>query len=136
MIRNFKKEDFEIVNNLLEEFNYSITEASFNNEFYNVWVYYDKKIKGVLVFQKIYDRVEIEYIIVENEFRNLGIGSKFLNKLFELNIKNITLEVKESNKTAIKFYKKNGFEIVTIRKNYYKNEDGFLMIREKGERHE
>ena len=42
---------------------------------------------------------------------------------------NITLEVKESNIEAIKFYEKCGFEKVTIREKYYGIENGILMIR-------
>ena len=133
MIRELVKEDLTLVNELLKQFNYKITEESFKNVFYNVWVYIEKSIKGVLVFQKIYDRVEIEYIIVDKKVRNLGIGTKFIDKLSKLNIQNITLEVRESNKVAINFYKKNNFEIAAIRKNYYGSENGFLMIRKIGE---
>ena len=133
MIRELNKEDLIFVNELLKEFNYKISDESFNNEFYNVWIYIEGNIKGVMVFQKIYDRVEIEYIIVDEQFRNLGIGSKFIDKLLKFDIKNITLEVRESNKVAIEFYKKNKFEIATIRKNYYGSENGFLMIRKIGE---
>lgn len=133
MIRELNKEDLVFVNKLLNEFNYKVSEESFDNEFYNVWVYIDKTIKGVMVFQKIYERVEIEYITVDKNSRNLGIGSKFIDKLSKLDIKNITLEVRESNKIAINFYKKNNFEVATVRKNYYGSENGFLMIRKIGE---
>lgn len=133
MIRELNKEDFLSVNELLKEFNYEINEESFENEFYNVWVYIKNGIKGVLVFQKIYDRVEIDYIIVDKKSRKLGIGTKFINKLTNLDIKNITLEVRESNKIAIEFYKKNKFEIAAVRKNYYGSEHGLLMIKKLGE---
>ena len=33
----------------------------------------------------------------------------------------------------INFYLKNGFKEVTRRKNYYKDEDGILMIKKLGE---
>ena len=46
--------------------------------------------------------------------------------LIELIDKNITLEVNEKN-PAVKFYKKIGFEIVSIRKGYYNGQDGYLM---------
>ena len=36
-----------------------------------------------------------------------------------IRIKNIFLEVRESNQTAINFYKKNKFKEISIRKNYY-----------------
>ena len=117
------------VNKLLQIFNVEYSE----NEFRNVLVYEENNvIVGVLVYLLIYDRAEIEYIVVKDEYKNKGIGSKLL-KYIENNIKNITLEVRESNTTAINFYKKNGYSIVSTRHNYYKDEDGYLMIKNLGE---
>jgi ribosomal-protein-alanine N-acetyltransferase len=43
----------------------------------------------------------------------------------------LTLEVRESNERARKFYYRNGFIDVAIRKNYYRNpvEDAIVMLR-------
>lgn len=133
MIRDLKIEEIEEVNLLLSYFNYKITLESFNNPFFKCFVYFDEIIKGVLVYDFLYDRVEIEYIYVLNEYKKMGIGTKLLNKLEEFNIKNITLEVRESNTIAIKFYKKNGFKIISKRQKYYEKEDGYLMIKELGD---
>lgn len=133
MIRELKLEEINEVNILLEAFNYKINEDSFNNPFFNCLVFFDDVIKGVIVYDFLYDRVEIEYISVLEQYKKLGIGTKLLNEIEKLNIKNITLEVSESNQIAINFYKKNGFKIVTKRDNYYGNEDGYLMIKELGE---
>lgn len=84
-------------------------------------------IKGILIYDEIYDRIEIDYILVLNEYRRHGIGKKLINALTN---SNISLEVKKSNIEAIKFYKNCGFKIVAERKNYYKNEDGYLMCKE------
>lgn len=84
-------------------------------------------IKGILIYDEIYDRIEIDYILVLNEYRRHGIGKKLINALTN---SNISLEVKKSNMEAIKFYKNCGFKIVAERKNYYKNEDGYLMCKE------
>ncbi len=48
-----------------------------------------------------------------------------------LGYRNINLEVRISNQKAINLYKKYGFKIVTIRKNYYQDnhEDAYLMIK-------
>ena len=135
MIRVFQYKDLDEINKLLEVFNYKIDKESFNNDFLKVLVYEDNFIKGILVYQYLYDRIEIDYIIVNEKYRNLGIATKllaFIENEYK-NINNITLEVRESNKEAIKFYLKNGFKEVTKRKNYYKNEDGILMIKNLGE---
>ena len=135
MIRDLEEKDLLCANKLLNTFNYQINKESFNNDFLKVLVYEDKNIKGILVYQYIYDRIEIDYIIVDEKYRNCGIATKLLKFVENKynNIENITLEVRESNKSAINFYLKNGFKEVTKRKNYYKDEDGILMIKNLGE---
>ncbi len=133
MIRKLEPKDIEVVNRYLKEFNYKVDETL--NEFVNVLLYDDNGIKGVLVYSKIYDRLEIDYIIVNEDYRRLGIASKLLKYMEDENkdALNITLEVRESNIQAISFYKKNGFVIEAVRKNYYKDEDGLLMMKKLGE---
>ena len=134
MIRELEEKDFIKVNKLLKDFNYELNKESFDNDFLKTLVYEDGFIKGVLVYQYIYNRAEIDYIIVDNNYRKLGIATKLLKHLEDsYKLDNITLEVRESNKEAINFYLKNGFKEVTRRKNYYKDEDGILMIKNLGE---
>lgn len=133
MIRKLQISDLEDANILLSNFNYKLTEADFNKVFFNCLVSVDDKINGIMVYNLFYDRIEIEYIIVLEEYRENGIGSKLLSEIEKENINNITLEVRESNITAISFYEKNGYKIEAIRKNYYGNEDGYLMMKEIGE---
>ena len=131
MIRSITDKDLFEVNNLLQIFNVEYKESK---DFTNILVYEENgKIIGVLVYSLIYDRIEIEYIVVNDEYKKLGIGSKLLKYIEKSGIKNITLEVRESNEVAINFYKKNGYEIVATRKNYYKDENGYLMIKKLGE---
>lgn len=135
MIREFTKKDTERVNELLKDFNYKIDKKSFNNDFLKILIYEENFIQGVLVYQYLYDRIEIDYIIVDKDYRNRGIATKLLEFIENNynNLKNITLEVRESNEEAIKFYLKNNFKEITKRKNYYKDEDGILMIKNLGE---
>lgn len=133
MIRELRIDEIEDANKLLSKFNYNITLDSINNDFFRCLIYYDQCVKGIIVYDLIYDRIEIEYIIIEEICKRQGIGTKLLKELEKNNIKNITLEVRESNKVAINFYKKNGFVITSIRKNYYGDENGYLMLKELGE---
>lgn len=133
MIRELKIDEIEEANKLLSKFNYNITLDSNSNDFFRCLIYYDQCIKGVIVYDLIYDRIEIEYIIVDEDYRKKGIGSKLLKEIEKNKVKNITLEVRESNKGAINFYKNNGFNVEAVRKNYYENEDGYLMLKELGE---
>ena len=97
----------------------------------------DDKQVGYLDYSLIYDRIEIDNFFVDENYRNQGIGKKLLSYLVVIGINNhvinITLEVRKSNEVAINFYKKNGYKIVSTRKNYYKDEDGYLMLKELGE---
>lgn len=135
MIREYELIDIEQINNLLNEFDYNLLNNINTNEFLKAIVYIDNKIKGVLVYDLIYDRIEIEYIIVDSNYRRQGIANNLLNYLIEQNrnVKNITLEVKSSNIPAIKLYENSGFKKIAIRKKYYKDEDGILMMKKIGE---
>ena len=133
MIRKLQINDLKEANQLLSSFNYKLTEADLDKVFFNSLVSVDDKINGIIVYNLFYDRIEIEYIIVPKEYRKQGIGSKLLSEIEKEKINNITLEVRESNIAAINFYKKNGYKKEAIRKNYYGNEDGYLMMKEIGE---
>ena len=51
--------------------------------------------------------------------------------MFEFNnILNITLEVDVKNLPAYNLYLKKGFKVVSVRKNYYRDSDAYLMMRE------
>uniref|UniRef100_A0A7N0UD02 N-acetyltransferase domain-containing protein n=1 Tax=Kalanchoe fedtschenkoi TaxID=63787 RepID=A0A7N0UD02_KALFE len=58
-------------------------------------------------------------------YRGLGIGSKLLNHVIDLsmkqNVSEIYLHVQTNNEDAINFYKKFGFEITATIQNYYTN---------------
>ena len=70
-----------------------------------------------------YDQIEIYNIGVCNKYRRQGIGNgiikKVLNLAKEQAIKEIWLDVRKSNKTALKFYKNLGFSKAYERKNFY-----------------
>ena len=95
MIRELEEKDFIKVNELLKDFNYELNKESFENDFLKTLVYEDGFIKGVLVYQYIYNRAEIDYIIVDNNYRKLGIATKLLKYLEDsYKLDNITLEVR------------------------------------------
>lgn len=131
MIRKYNKNDIDRINELLGNFN--INYDNLNKEFLNILVYEIDKIEAILVYDLLYDRIEIEYIIVDFNKRRKGIASKLIEQLDEFDVNNITLEVRESNISAINFYEKNGYKKIAIRKNYYKEENGILMMKKLGE---
>ena len=83
-----------------------------------------------------FDTGNINNIGVLPQFRRCGIGASLLDKLCEYCTKSditlLTLEVRQSNAPAIGLYEKFGFEMVGVRKNYYKKptENGLLFNKE------
>ena len=124
--------NIDLINDFLKHFDVSIDKIGVYS---NYLVYIDNELnKGFLAYDIIYDRIEIQYIYVNEEFRNQKVATKLIQYLYNISKEkkctNITLEVNVNNISAIKFYEKMGFSNVAIRKNYYLDEDGILMIKE------
>ena len=78
---------------------------------------HDSKRKGLLVLKfTSTDQAEIIGISVEEGSRNQGIGSFMIREIL-LRFPNIKLNA-ETDRDAVLFYKKNGFQITEIQKNY------------------
>lgn len=97
--------------------------------------YYDNNtVIGYLNYSLIYDRIEIDNLLVNEDKRNMGIGNKLMSYLVWTaicnHVVNITLEVRKSNEVARHLYKKFGFREVALRKLYYGDEDGILMEKQ------
>ena len=89
------------------------------------------EIVGFAGLKIVLDEVDIMNIVTKKNYRRQGIGSLLLKNLIMLcensNIKSITLEVNENNSNAIDLYLKFGFQKISIRKNYYKNQNAIIM---------
>ena len=97
-------------------------------------IYRDKEILGAISYSVIYERAEINYIAVSLDCRKNVIASKLLeyaiNDMIKSGVCSVSLEVESDNIAAINLYLKYGFIKKAIRKNYYGNNDGYLMVRE------
>ena len=121
-IFNLEKEIFKS-----SAFNKSYLDTLIKGDNSFIYVYLiDDKVSGYLMILDIIDVYEILAIATVEEYRNKGIAQKLLDKI---KTKDIFLEVRESNKIAINFYKKNKFKEISIRKNYYSksNENAIIM---------
>ena len=113
----------------------SIIYAISNNPFELCFVCEkDNRIIGFIDFSDIYDRIELNYIWIDKNYR----GNHYSIELIEYMIRyahnksitqNITLEVSIDNLVAINLYEKFGFKKAAIREKYYDGIDGILMIR-------
>ncbi len=138
MIRYFQEKDIEQIYNLGNELTYNFSKTNhlielLTDKFTKILVYEEKGlVKGFLMYTELEETIDILDIYVRKEYRNQRIGSCLLDTLISnmgSRVKLLTLEVRKNNLPAISFYKKFGFEIVNIRKKYYKSEDAYLMGR-------
>ena len=139
MIIEISKKDTLIIKEIEDSFKEAFKDKKIlddlnGNIFSKYFIYKEKSnIIGYVNYYDLYDRFEVAYIEVKEEFRNQHYGSKLLEYLIELGkkkeIENITLEVNVNNENAIKLYNKYDFKIVAIRNKYYNGVDGYLMER-------
>ncbi len=129
MIRDYEEKDKASVNVLgqILKDNFDVEKR---NSFENVLVYLlDGEVVGFIEYMKMYEVVEIEYIVVSPEHRRKGIGkSLIIDAISSKDVEKAILEVKKSNIGAIEFYKKLGFSSIRVIKNYYEaSEDAIAM---------
>ena len=97
----------------------------------------DGEVVGYIDFMITFSSATITRIAVKEEFRKKGVGNLLLGQMLkdceaqkDEVVEYATLEVRESNATAIAFYKKHKFETVTVKKGYYEDgEDALYMVR-------
>lgn len=95
----------------------------------------DGVVVGYLCAVLIMDEAHVGNLAVAPAERRQGVAQMLLDDLVDAARKRgavrVTLEVRESNQNARKFYYKNDFIDVAIRKNYYRNpvEDAIVMLR-------
>lgn len=91
----------------------------------------EEKTAGYVILYDSVDVWEIMKIAVKKEHRRKGIGKELLKYISSLIQMPIMLEVRENNIRAIEFYKKNGFEEIATRKNYYTDtgEAAYIMVK-------
>ena len=114
---------------------YKMFESEIDNNISVYLVGIDEEKDIVVAYAGIwlmYDYGDITNIAVHPEYRREGIAKKMLSLLInicrEKSIERICLEVKESNKSAIKLYEYLGFKTDGVRKRYYQNKfDAYLM---------
>lgn len=134
IIRNYNNNDIESITKLgtILHDNYKFKIDIFSN---CLVCDFNGTIVGFIVYSTIYERAEVIDIIVDENYRNHGFGTALINKFIDecitKNIDNITLEVNEKNKNAIKFYNNLGFNKISQRSNYYNNGRNDAYIMEK-----
>ncbi len=92
-------------------------------------------LAGAAVLALMVDRGELCNLMVPPRYLGKGVGKRLLAGCMEVarhwRFSRIFLEVRQSNRRAIRFYRRNGFRIVSRRSNYYRDplEDAWVMER-------
>lgn len=139
IIREMAKSDVDKVFEVEKScFNDYWSKKSFYDELKNRLAHYfvaeiDEKIVGYMGFWTILDEGHITNVAVISDYRGMGIGNRLVENAIiwckENFMSMMTLEVRQSNMVAQNLYKKYGFKLQGIRKEYYSDnkEDAWIM---------
>ena len=92
-----------------------------------------EEIVGHVVTWVVLDQAELGDIVVAKAWRGRGIGQRLVDTVIarvrEEGVREVFLEVRESNESAQRLYLRNGFREVARRRNYYTrpHEDALVM---------
>lgn len=124
-----------ILNSDFDDFwNYNIFKSELENENSKyIIAKLDNIVVGFAGFTILYDEADITNIVVNKNYRHIGIGSAMLKELItlatSLNISVLNLEVNSSNLFAIDLYKNFSFYQCGLRKKYYNNSDDAILMK-------
>ena len=109
-----------------------------SNPYASIYLYEDNNVlKGFIDLWITFEQAQIANIGILPEFQNQHIGTQLLDYAIQQAIselcETISLEVRQSNSSAIALYEKFNFEKVSTRRHYYEDgEDAWLMIKSIG----
>src|SRR5215475_624542 len=94
-----------------------------------------RMVAGFAVLVLLVDHCELCNLVVRPAYLSRKVGYSLLRQCFEVarqcGATRIFLEVRQSNRRAIEFYERNGFQITFQRKNYYRNPTEHAWVMEK-----
>lgn len=91
----------------------------------------DKNVVGYMGLQIFSGEGYVTNVAVLPKYRRQGIAQKLISEQLKNDMSFITLEVRESNQSAINLYTKMGFENVGIRPKFYTDptENAVIMTK-------
>ena len=138
-IRNIEKTDIPYLVALEEELlKETVGEEMLASELHNKFARFfvatfNDMVIGYLSCWMVEDTVDIINVVIDKNYQHHGFGQALFSQMEEEakinNCNNIMLEVKENNNQAINFYLKQGYEQISIRKNYYQDHSNALIMK-------
>lgn len=93
----------------------------------------ERRIVGYICFAIVCDEIHLRNLAVHRDWKRCGVASRLLSRMITISsaegARYGTLEVRESNRAALKLYKRFGFVVEGVRPSYYSdtNEDALIM---------
>ena len=115
--------NYRIINNLSE---------ILKDKIHHLYVYeLNKKVIGFIHYTKLYNSVDLVDLYIDENYRKQKVATNLIDYMItNLDIDDrIFLEVNTTNQNALNLYQKFGFKIINIRKNYYGENDAYIMER-------
>ena len=108
--------------------------AELHNKFARFYVAtFNDLVIGYLSCWMVEDTVDIINVVIDKNYQHFGYGQALFSKMEEeaklSGCTNVMLEVKETNDRAINFYLKQGYEVISMRKNYYQDHTNALIMK-------
>jgi ribosomal-protein-alanine N-acetyltransferase len=94
---------------------------------------YDGRVVGYFIYELHRDRIHVLRLAVASDCRRMGVGSqivaKLIAKLSEQRRHQIMLEIRETNLDGQFFFRANGFQAVSVARQFYADtgEDAYVM---------
>ena len=94
---------------------------------------HENRVVGFMIYEMQNTRLHILNFAVDPEFRKAGVGSQMIHKLTcklrQQHRREITLEVRETNLPAQKFFQAMGFLATGVLREFYDTgEDAYAMV--------
>lgn len=110
-------------------------ESEVSNRFIRYWFLRDgEKLQGYVAGQVLFGELEVLRVYIHPHFRGRRLGRVLLEKALE-DVDSAFLEVRSQHQVAIKLYQSVGFELISLRENYYSHpvDDAVNMVWRKEE---
>lgn len=96
----------------------------------------ERAVVGFCAFWLVFDEIHINNVAILPAYRGRGMGTDLLRHVLDeaarLGARRATLEVRASNRGALRLYERLGFYVAATRRHYYTNpvEDALILWRD------